>query len=56
MEAVLQTLAQATSQNPAELKPAEQRLSAWESELPGFYSFLWVRLLAFYALIFNVYF
>ncbi|XP_065183724.1 importin-11-like [Sycon ciliatum] len=41
MDAVLITLAQATSQNPDELKPAEQQLNAWESELPGFYTILW---------------
>uniref|UniRef100_A0AAR2IXY8 Importin-11 n=1 Tax=Pygocentrus nattereri TaxID=42514 RepID=A0AAR2IXY8_PYGNA len=36
---VLQALTQATSQNTAELKPAEEQLRQWETQ-PGFYSVL----------------
>ena len=39
---VLQALAQAPSQNTAELKPAEEQLRQWETQ-PGFYSVLLVR-------------
>jgi len=39
---VLQTLTQATSQDTALLKPAEEQLKQWETQ-PGFYSVLLVR-------------
>lgn len=39
---VLQTLTQATSQDTAVLKPAEEQLRQWETQ-PGFYSVLLVR-------------
>ena len=38
---VLETLRQATNQNPDILKPAQQKLRDWEIE-PGFYSLLLV--------------
>ena len=38
---VLQVLTQATSQNTAVLKPAEEQLKQWETQ-PGFYSVLLV--------------
>lgn len=40
---VLQALTQATSQDTAVLKPAEEQLRQWETQ-PGFYSVLLVRL------------
>lgn len=39
---VLQALTQATSQDTAVLKPAEEQLRQWETQ-PGFYSVLLVR-------------
>lgn len=39
---VLQVLTQATSQDTAVLKPAEEQLKQWETQ-PGFYSVLLVR-------------
>jgi hypothetical protein len=39
---VLQTLTQATSQDTAGLKPAEEQLKQWETQ-PGFYSVLLVQ-------------
>ena len=39
---VLQTLTQATSQDAAGLKPAEEQLKQWETQ-PGFYSVLLVQ-------------
>lgn len=39
---VLHTLTQATSQDTAVLKPAEEQLRQWETQ-PGFYSVLLVR-------------
>lgn len=39
---VLQALTQATSQDTAVLKPAEEQLKQWETQ-PGFYSVLLVR-------------
>lgn len=39
---VLQALTQATSQETAVLKPAEEQLRQWETQ-PGFYSVLLVR-------------
>ena len=39
---VLQTLTQASSQDTAVLKPAEEQLRQWETQ-PGFYSVLLVR-------------
>lgn len=40
---VLQALTQATSQDTAVLKPAEEQLRQWETQ-PGFYSVLLVRI------------
>lgn len=39
---VLRVLTQATSQDTAVLKPAEEQLKQWETQ-PGFYSVLLVR-------------
>lgn len=39
---VLQALTQATSQDTAVLKPAEEQLRQWETQ-PGFYSVLLVK-------------
>lgn len=41
---VLETLANACSQNADVLKPAEQKLQQWETE-PGFYSILTVTVI-----------
>ena len=39
---VLETLRQASSQDPSILKSAEQHLKSWETQ-PGFYATLMVR-------------
>lgn len=46
---VLQALTQATSQDTAVLKPAEEQLRQWETQ-PGFYSVLLVRCSFFYEM------